>query len=238
MKALFIGVLVVCTHMAGGARDLGVHGQLWPVKERDMRELLMESAAKVDWDSVQAETKRNAETYLDRLPKRVMPQARRDTLIWMDPSFTVAQDIAAPVKQASGSLAWQVIVPRGQKANPLQYVRPSTALFFYDGADSAQFELAKALSKTIPDYLMFIEAGRGGLREASSVLGRPVYHANDALLSRFGVRSVPTLVFPGSKDKAGFLGIASFPAPYTEGQVRRYWPEVSTNAARVAAPTK
>lgn len=228
MKKQLFGLLLASCSVWACAKDLGVQGQVWNITERDMRELMMESAAGVDWDKVQKDTKENAEQYLDRLPKRVLATAPRDGLRWIDPSIVVPQDIQAPVKQPNGQLVWQVIVRKGQKVNPLQHVRPVTALFFYDGADNAQFELVLALSRSVPDYFMFIESGRGQIKEASESLGRPVFHANDALLSRFEVSSLPSMVYPGSGAQAGLLGVATFAAPYREQAVRLLWPSFNS----------
>lgn len=237
MKKQLFGLLLVSCSVWAVAKDLGVQGQVWNIVERDMRELMMESAAKADWDKVQQETKNNAEQYLNRLPKRVLPTVARDSLRWIDPSIVVPQDIQAPVKQANGQLAWQVIVPKGRKVNPLEHVRPTTALFFYDGGDKAQLELVRALSRSVPDYFMFIESGRGEIKEASNLLGRPVFHANDALLARFEVSNLPTMVYPGNGAQTGLLGVAAFAAPYREQAVRVLWPSFSSpGAAASAAP--
>jgi len=206
------------------AKDFGVQGQVWPIIERDMRELLVASAARVDWAKTQEQAKENAKKYLDRLPKRAMPTVAQYEFRWFDPSIVLLQDIQAPVRQADGSLRWQTLAARGSRVSPLQHVQPTTALFFYDGGNAEQMRLAVNLARRSADYFMFIEAGRGSLRQASEAIGRPVYHANDALLARFEVRALPSLVFPGKGESAGFLGIATFAPPYSDATVRQLWP--------------
>src|SRR5690606_8973494 len=92
------------------AKDYGVQGQIWAIAERDMREVVLEQASRVDWSAKNQELEESARTYLDRLPKRFLPVAQKTTTVWTDPSVQTTEDVLAPVKQPDGSFAWQVII--------------------------------------------------------------------------------------------------------------------------------
>lgn len=188
--------------------------------------MMVESAAKTDWSQAKEDVKRSAETYLDRLPKRRLPLVEKTQTYWMDPSIQLSSDIQAPVKQADGSIVWQVLAARGTKVNPLHQFRPVTGMFLFDGSDEEQLKLAQRLLAREPNRLVFVEAGSGSLNTSSGVLARPVFHASDAVLNRFKVQYLPTFIYPGSGAQADYIGVTSFAAPYNENEVLMSWPDL------------
>lgn len=224
----FLISLALCTSAATAlAKDMGVQGTVWPIVERDIRQLMIEQAAEVEWSKVQEDVKEGAQKYLDNLPKRrlaVVDQTRTD---WMDPSVVLTSDIQAPVKQADGSFAWQVLAPKGARVNPLIHMRPVTAMLFFDGADAEQVALVEEALKLEPQRLVPVEAGMGSVRESHERFKRPVFHGNDSLVNRFQVRHLPALVYPGYGERALYLGITSFGRPFSPQEVLSAWPELT-----------
>jgi conjugal transfer pilus assembly protein TraW len=164
---------------------------------------------------------------LDNLPKRRMAPVEATRTDWLDPSIELTSDIQVPVKGADGSFAWQVLAARGTRVNPLAQLRPVTAMLFFDGADPAQLAAVEAVLKAEPMRVVPVEAGRGSLRESNERLARPVFHANDAMMGRFQIRHLPALVYPGMADRALFLGITSFAAPFSPREILSAWPELT-----------
>lgn len=209
-------------------KDFGVQGNIWPIVEKDIRQIIMESAADVDWTAIGDDVRKKAETFVERLPKRTLPEVEATRTVWVDPSIELSTDIQVPVKQPDGSLSWEVLYKRGTKVNPLNYFRPVTAMLFVNTADEEQLGLAKAVAAIEPDRIMIVEAGQGDVKKASEAMARIVFHANDALLSRFSVRYLPTLVYPGTGAQREFIGVTSFARPFQVKEVIAAWPELTT----------
>jgi conjugal transfer pilus assembly protein TraW len=218
------------------AKDYGVLGPLYPIIEVDIRRLVMESAARVDWNSVQQQAKDGARRFLDTLPQRQLPSPARTHTRWLDPSIVITSDIQAPVRQADGSFRWEVIVARGTRFNPLSQVRPHTAMFFYDGANPDQLALLKALLAAQPLVVVPVEAGAGSVRQTSEATARPIFHASDALLSRFQVQELPSLVYPGDGARQMYLGVTAFAPPFDPAAVLRVWSGFRLAATQPLAP--
>lgn len=233
MKAL-ISVLLATVAVATQAKDLGVQGTVWPILEQDMREYVVISASKTDWDAVNQRLKEKTAEFPDTLKKRVWPAVGATSTVWMDPSIELTEDIQAPVKGPDGKLSWQVMIPKGTKANPLSKVRPTSALLFFDGADPVQVDLVRDALRAFPGKVQPIESGRGSVRQVSEALGAPIFHASDEAIQRFQVRGVPTLVYPGAGERSLFLGNTVFVAPYDTQTLRATWPEFDA----VTTPSK
>lgn len=205
------------------AKDLGTQGRVWPIEEVDMRQLVAESAARVDWAAVEKQRQDSVSEALNSLPGRTLPTAAQTEVAWIDPSITIASDIRAPVRGADGKLQWQVLYRAGQRINPLTHVRPTTAMLFFDGSSRDQVEFVKAVLARNPLTIAPIDtAGRNPQRLAEDV-GQPVYFASDQMLERFSVRHVPALLFPGSGVRELFLGLVSFSRPFRVADVEAWW---------------
>lgn len=235
MRTFLITCLVAATCSGLGAKDLGVQGNVFPIVERDIREMLAAQAAGVDWSVKQDEIQESAKRYLDDLPKRVLSVVDKTTTVWFDPSIVLTSDIQVPVKGADGEYTWQVLAAKGSRVNPLEQNRPVTAMFFFDGSDPDQLKLVEQVLMQETLRVVPVEAGRGSVRESHERLARPIFHANDAMVNRFQVRHLPTLVYPGSGQYRLNLGITSFARPFNAAEVLASWPDLGKPLA--AQPT-
>lgn len=216
---------------AAHAKDLGTQGTTWPILERDMRQLVIESAARVDWEKASKDVREKNKRYLDDLPIRRMAEASETRVSWVDPSITLESDIQVPVKQADGSWKWQVMYKKGHKHNPLDAMVPMTAMLFVNGGDAEQIQLAKKLLELEPWRIQVVEAGAGNVRLGTEALGRPMFYANDQLLTRFKVSKLPTLLFANERTKRGLLGLLELAKPY-DLQATRAWEGMPTVAPK------
>lgn len=213
------------------ARDLGTQGNVFEIIERDMRQLAIESAARVDWEKAGGEVKERSKRYLDELPIRRMTTASETGVTWIDPSITLESEIQAPVKQPDGSWKWQVLYPKGHTYNPLNDSRPITAMLFIDSSDEDQLNLAKAMLEVEPMRIQVVEAGQGNVRKGTVSLGRPLFYANDQLLARFQVRQLPSMAFANERMNRGLLGLLSFAKPF-DIQAARVWDGIAPTLAK------
>lgn len=220
------------------AKNLGVQGNVWPVVEVDMRQLMIESAARADWSEARDQATNSAKKYLQTLPKRSFPTPEKTVTAWVNPSVTVSSDIQMPVKNASGAYEWQVLAAKGSSYNPLSTVRPATAFLLFDGADEAQVKLVRAALALEPNRLVPVEAGRGDLGTNNKTLGRPVFYASDAMLSRFRVQYLPSVVFPGSGAQELLLGVTSLAPPFKAEELLKAWPGIQVSPQPASVKVK
>jgi conjugal transfer pilus assembly protein TraW len=224
---LCAGLFVATAH----AKDLGTQGTVWPITEIDIRQLMMESAARADWSAAEDEVKSSAQQYLATLPKRDYTSPPKTRTDWMDPSVVITSDIQAPIKQADGSYAWQVLAAKGTKANPLVSYRPVTAMLLFDGANEQQLAAVKKVMAIENERIVPTEAGRGDLKKVNEALGRPVFYASDAMLQRFQIKYLPALIYPGYGAQELMLGVTSFAAPYPYEDILTAWPDLNYKVA-------
>jgi conjugal transfer pilus assembly protein TraW len=203
--------------------DLGVQASTWPIIEIDIRELLIQSAARADWNSVRDQVSRSAQHYLDNLPRRATSTVSQTRTRWLDPSFSLDQDIRAPIQDAQGEWHWQVLYKKGMRFNPLSVQRPHSAMFFFDGAVQDQIRLATQLVARHPAKLMLVEASGINPEPIAKKLHTPIYTTGAALAERFQIQATPALLFPGDGQEALMLGLTEFAAPYSTAQVEQVW---------------
>ncbi|MDO8417779.1 MAG: hypothetical protein Q7S87_16385 [Agitococcus sp.] len=188
--------------------------------------MLVASAAKVDWSKVQGDIKESSKHYLTNLPKRHLPVVDRSQTVWLDPSITLSSDIQAPVQQGDGGYRWQMLYPKGTLVNPLVTSRPVTAMLFFDGADPAQVAFVQDMLEKEPLRIVPVEAGAGNVQDTHALLRRPVFYANDAMINRFQLRYLPSLVYTGEGAHRLELGISSFSLPFNTSTALTAWKQV------------
>lgn len=229
---IFAAVLLAAACSVVQAKDYGVQGTVWEITEVDVRQLLMTEVANADWEGPRKEMEASAHSYLDNLPKRQMPEPSTNTIAWVDPSFTLEEDIKVPYKGLDGKYAWRILHKAGTKVNPLDRIQPATAMLFFDGSVPEQVKLVKQALALEPNRVVPVEAGAGNLKDVNEELGRGAFHADDALLKRFEIRYLPTLMYPGSGAKKGFVELSSFARPFDAGAVIRSWPSLTRTAPK------
>lgn len=216
------------------ARDLGVHGPMWPILEIDLRQLIIESAARADWDSVDEQMRSSAKHYLSRLPKRSVSTAARTATRWIDPSFTLGEDLRAPVRDAQGEWQWSVLHAKGTRFNPLSVQRPDSALLFFDGTARDQVAFATAVSKAHPARVMLIEASGIDPRALAKSLDVPVFNGSNPMFARFDIRATPALLCAGEGAQALSLGLTEFARPFPVTHAERVCPVLRSTAKGVS----
>ncbi|EEF25409.1 conserved hypothetical protein [Ricinus communis] len=227
MKKLLLALALTGAAVLAYAKDYGVQANVWPITEIDIRRLLLESAARVDWSKVNSEAQESGRQYLSNLSKRQLPTIDHSAVSYFDPSIVLTSDIQAPVKQADGTYQWQVLYPKGTKVNPLDTARPVTAFLMFDGSQPEQVALVKKVLARSGDRIEAVEAGSGDLSQLGDSFTQTVYHADDAMIARFQVNYLPSLVFPGTGANSRSIGVAAFGAPFSADEVLQSWSDLT-----------
>ena len=230
MKRVLLAAAMLCALGTAHAKDYGVQGNLWPITEVDIRRLLLESAARVDWKAVNQEAAQSGKRFLSNLPKRQLPEVAATGTQYFDPSIVVDSDIRAPVQQADGSFKWQVLAAKGSRVNPLDKHRPTTAYFVFDGSQPEQVKLLREVLEREPNRIVPVEGGAGDLKDLGDALQRPIFYANDAFIARFKVQYLPALVYPGTGQYSKYIGVTAYGRPFKPDEVLNTWSELVPKA--------
>lgn len=221
------GLLALALLSAGvaSAHDLGVQGKVWEITEIDVRQLVMASAAEADFNKVNKDREYSAKTFMDNLPKRTMGVTETTETRWIDPSVELASDImAAGENSVTKNLEWSPLAKKGVRVNPLTVYHPVTAMLFFDGTSESQVEFVKeVLREDRYGRVTLVEASGANLTKLTKSIGRPVFYANEQMIQRFSITIAPSLLYAGSGDHEGFLGLTMFASPFQISALKAAW---------------
>lgn len=163
-----------------------VHGTVWPVKERNMAELLAQRASRLSTKEIQSQWQRGAQQYYDRPSGIAYPRATITTYHEYVPIAHAYQDIT----DNDG----QLIASAGSSINVLQrmpFYHPE--LYFLNADDPAQLKYASHVATT-PDTKFILVSGR--IMDAERALQQRVYFDQAGKLSSLlGITQLPAHVY-------------------------------------------
>ncbi|WP_368758761.1 type-F conjugative transfer system protein TraW [Klebsiella oxytoca] len=187
------------------AADLGTWGDLWPVREQDMLQLITQRLQTLQttgkWDQTMDEFKQRVIENSQRpAPVEGIKRAEKYEQRWFDPSIRLTEDL----KDNKG----RVFARKGDVVNPLKTVPFVQTLYFINGDDADQIAWMK---RQVPETLMSkIILVRGSVPETSAVLDSRIYFDQNGVLSqRFGLTMVPARITPAPSGER--LNIETFP---------------------------
>lgn len=215
MHRALLSTLLVAASLSASAGEVARQGKMWPVTERDMREVIMEQVAQVDRKAIQKELKKSVNAFLDSRPDYGLPAPQRSATKWLDLTWTLPEDLVIPEKRPDGGLAMRVLYPKGTKVNPVVANRPRDALVFFNGNNKRQVAAVKAFVKNNPERYVLIETA-GNPDKVSVSMDRPVFHAERQLLERFAITHVPAVVFAGNGSRNQYYGVSVVAEPYSQ----------------------
>jgi hypothetical protein len=218
----FIALALSLATSFASAVDLGTHGTTWAIDERDLRELIAEDLAKVDVNAINTQLTESANTFFERLPQAGLPAADKTRTRWVDPSIELTEDIKSPVKGEDGEWTWQVLHPKGTKANPLEKLQPPDRMLFFNAESPEEVEFVKQVLKHRPTDVTPVATG-GNIKPIFEELERPVFFAKTEILDRFSVKATPSMVGVGSGLFSIYLAITELKLPLPPEVVSHAW---------------
>ncbi|SFH99739.1 hypothetical protein [Modicisalibacter xianhensis] len=203
-------------------QDLGVLGPTWEIIEPDMRLAIVAEARGVDWGAVNEHLAEQAQNHTRDIPDWFVPIAEHTETHFVDPSYTLGEDIEALKRQPDGTYQWGVIYEAGTKVNPLEHMQPESWLLVVDLRADEQRELAKSLKARHPANLtVIVTAGDPG--DLASDLGQAVYFAEEWHFDRLGITHTPSLA--GVRDsRPDVIEVTHFAYPYDATTLEEYLP--------------
>lgn len=94
------------TNAIASDQDLGVLGPTWKIVEPDMRLAIVAEAHGVDWDAINERMTGQAQNHTQDIPDWFVPVAEHTETNFIDPSYTLGEDIEALKRQPDGSYQW------------------------------------------------------------------------------------------------------------------------------------
>ncbi|WP_200780748.1 type-F conjugative transfer system protein TraW [Klebsiella oxytoca] len=187
------------------AADLGTWGDLWPVREQDMLQLITQRLQNLQtsgqWEQTMDEFKQRVIENSQRpAPVEGITRAEKYEQRWFDPSLRLSEDL----KDQEG----RVFARKGEVVNPLKTVPFMQTLYFINGDDADQVAWMK---RQVPETLMSkIILVRGSVPDTSAALDSRIYFDQNGVLSqRFGLTAVPARITPAPSGER--LNIEIFP---------------------------
>ncbi|RLM11807.1 conjugal transfer protein TraW [Gibbsiella quercinecans] len=187
------------------AADIGTWGDLWPVREQDMLQLINQRLQRLQasgqWDQTMAAFKQRVIENSQRpAPVEGLRRTEKYEQRWFDPSISLNEDL----KDNEG----RVFARKGEVVNPLKTVPFMQTLYFINGDDPDQVAWMK---RQIPETLISkIILVRGSVPDTSAALDSRIYFDQNGILSeRFGLTTVPARITPAPSGER--LNIETFP---------------------------
>ena len=173
------------------SKALEVLGPTYPIAEENaidtIKKNLAAQAASGELAKKQEQAKQAIiDKTLNLPPVEGLTLANQHEVRYFDPSIQVAEDIRTP----DGVL----IAAKGEIRNPLDVMPLTKKLFFFDGRDKDQVNLAKRLAATHKlDFVPILTAGSWA--DLSKEMGTAVYFDQMGKMSqRYGLTQVPVLL--------------------------------------------
>lgn len=171
----------------GYAKNLGVTGDIWPVKEMSLLKLMESKAAGLNTDEMARRWQGRARDYADRPEPLNFKRGRRSLVHRYTPKASVRDKVT--------DINGKIIVPAGVSVNVLTLLPDyQPELLFFNADDRAQLLWAHYLSMRLTSNARFILTG-GSVSLAEKVLNGPVYFDQKGVIcNTFGITQMPAFV--------------------------------------------
>ena len=171
------------------AKDLGVIGKTYPIKEKDMIEAMKEVAAEKiangDLEQLNREMEETGKQYVKTPPGTFLPRATEYRATEINPVYKLLEDIT----DANG----KVIFKAGVEVNPLEVKPLGKTLCFIDGNDPEQVEwLLKYCTDSSLNKLILINGNYAEISEKHNI--RLYFDQRGFLIKRFNIQAVPAVI--------------------------------------------
>ena len=186
-KIIFIFICIYSANVS--AKDLGVFGELFPVKENNLIEViksrLVEMEQNGSLDAINKEMQQKARDRLNR-PKTVLTtKVEKTNEIIFDPSITLTRDL----KDDKGN----IFARKGTKVNPLNTISFEMKLYFIDSDDDLQLNWLSKQKFKLKDKIILTN---GNPFEVEKKIKKKVFFDQNAqLIERLKIKAVPTVVY-------------------------------------------
>ncbi len=184
-KEIFLSCLLFSS-MNLHSKDLGVVGDIWPIKEKSLVTVLEEKAKNQDVESLKDEMKKNVKKNSDRPAPLNLPKTNKTKLHEYVPLAIAPMDLKDP--------QGHVFVKKGTSVNALTRLPLfNPHLSFINADDDSQVLWAKKQLKKYYNAKIILTGG--SVFETEKKIGHEVFFDQQAKISqKFGITHVPATV--------------------------------------------
>lgn len=173
------------------AKDLGVHGAVFGIKETDLLELIQGKLARMD---AAGEITKQQHNMRDRAVARMetppaaegVSRTAEEKVFFFDPSITLDRDLA--------DHEGRVFARAGTKVNPFDHINLTKQLLFIQGSDNEQVEWAFARQDELGGKAKVIFVDGKPLETMRNSKKQVFFDQNGSLIKFFGITQVPAAV--------------------------------------------
>lgn len=191
---VIVGVLVFGTMLLfdntnkAEAKDLGTHGRVWEIKEKDIVSYIKSQITEEKAQKIQKDFISKSKQHINR-PKPVsgITKTIEAKIHYYNPEITLTKDIL--------DQTGKVLYSKGTKVNPLNHQPFTRQLLFIDGDDIKQVMFAVLKNKKIGGDLKIILTNGSPIELMRKNKTIRFYFDQEGYLTKtFGIKTVPTLV--------------------------------------------
>ncbi|MBA2650225.1 MAG: type-F conjugative transfer system protein TraW [Legionella sp.] len=182
-------VISACLHhLVSHAKNIGQYGQVFPVVEADIRQVIMKRLKSMEQSGELAAHQRIIEQRVSAHIIRPKPlrliTTKTPKTYHFNPTVFVSQDVWAP--------DLTLLAQKGRAINPFSHIQFSKTLIFFNADDAKQVAWVKQ-HYTDYAYVKFILTG-GDIRQAALQFGRIYFDLNGLITSQLHIAHVPSVV--------------------------------------------
>ncbi len=191
---VFLGIIIFGIYFLFGrsnkveAKDLGVQGQVWEIKEKDIVSYIKSQITEEKADKIQKDFISKSKKHINR-PKPVggITKTLESKVHYYNPEITLTKDVT--------DQTGKVLYKKGTKVNPLDHQSFTRQLLFIDGDDIKQVEFVVFKYHQIGQELKIILINGSPIELMRKHQTIRFYFDQEGYLSKtFGIETVPTLV--------------------------------------------
>lgn len=191
MNKIIVSIALGLTILNASNIEILKNGTTYEINETNIIQLFKDHVAankELIEKRVQEEREKMKEKIENYKPKELtinLPTSAKEKVFYPDVEYTLKEDI----KDSYG----KVLYPKGFVFNPLHYISMNDRYVFIDYTDKKQREWIKT-EKLNKDITTRIIITNGRVFDAMKEFEREVFYANDVLIDKFKLESVPSLV--------------------------------------------
>lgn len=200
--------LVIFPLTTSFAKDLGVYAQSYPIAEESLlvaiQREVQEKVNSGDMKRLQEEARQRArDRFMNPTPVAGITTATKDMVSFYDPTIIFPESI----RDATG----RILIPAGTKSNPLDLIKYSKKMVFFDGRDKRQVEMVRQMVVNAPRGYVKPVLTAGSFVELLKAWKTQVYLDQYGYLTKkLGIRQVPAIVSQeGNKLRIDIKGMGS-----------------------------
>lgn len=179
----------------GNRGDLGKFGDSVSISERDLTEIILERAAKLDAEQLKTDAKNR---YWDNVQFLSLPEAKETQIREFEPLLINNEEIVSPENK--------IIAYSGQRYNLLEQLPFTQRLVIFDAMNPAHIEYVKSLPAT-NKRTKFITTQYDrrlkwdAVKTVEREIGAPVFQLQTDIIDAFNVRVIPSVVTADNQRK-------------------------------------